>query len=164
MRKSVSLVSDDYMPKIERCLAEVGAADVWWRPNDASNSMGNLVLHLCGNVTQWIIGGVGQQAYARARQLEFDERGPIPVAQLRAKLQQVVTEAVAVIQAQDRVALVQRRRIQGYDVTVLDAIYHVVEHFSMHTGQIIALTKLRAGIDLALWTPPDRAANLKSEI
>jgi hypothetical protein len=46
------------------------------------------------------------------------------------------------------------RRIQGYEVTVLEAVYHVVEHFGMHTGQIILLAKMYSGEDLKLWAPP----------
>ena len=77
LTKSRSLIVSDYLPKIERCLEGLSDDDVWWRPNEASNSIGNLLLHLCGNVTQWIVGGVGENA-ERHRQQEFDERSHIP--------------------------------------------------------------------------------------
>ena len=127
---------------------------MWWRPNEASNSIGNLVLHLCGNVTQWIIGGVGGRPYERHRQQEFDERTHIPARELLRRLRAVVEEADEVISGLDAKALLTSRQIQGYDVTVLEAVYHVVEHFGMHTGQIILLSKARTGADLKLWQPP----------
>jgi uncharacterized damage-inducible protein DinB len=151
--KSCSLLVSEYLPKIERCLEHLTDEDVWWRPNDVSNSIGNLMLHLRGNVTQWIIGGVGGQGRERRRQQEFDERTRVPAKELLANLRAVVQEAGEVIRDLDADALLSRRQIQDYDVTVLEAIYHVVEHFSMHTGQIILLTKARRGEDLKLWRP-----------
>jgi uncharacterized damage-inducible protein DinB len=153
LAKSRSLLVSEYLPKIERCLEHLTDDDVWWRPNDASNSIGNLLLHLRGNVTQWIIGGVGGQAHERRRQQEFDERTHVPAKELLANLRAVAEEAAEVIRGLDNDALLGRRQIQDYDVTVLDAIYHVVEHFGMHTGQIILLTKARTGEDLKLWRP-----------
>jgi hypothetical protein len=155
LAKSRSLLTSDYLPKIERCLNRMSAADVWWRPNEASNSTGNLILHLCGNVTMWIIGGVGALPFERDRQLEFDERRNIPTAELQRRITHVVQQADRVLSAVRPDELLDRREIQGYDVTVLDAIYHVVEHFGMHTGQIIMLSKARAGEDLELWVPPE---------
>lgn len=124
------------------------------RPNEASNSIGNLLLHLRGNVTQWIIGGVGERAFERERQQEFDARDGGSSAELLENLTRAVQDACAIIAAQTSESLLERRRIQGYDVTVLDAIYHVVEHFSMHTGQVILLAKARSGLDLRLWHVP----------
>jgi uncharacterized damage-inducible protein DinB len=158
LQKSHSLLVSDYLPKIERCLEHLTDEDVWWRPNETSNSIGNLLLHLRGNVTQWIIGGVGERSYERHRQQEFDERIHIPTRELLAKLRAVVEEADEIILGLDASALLSRRQIQNYDVTVLEAIYHVVEHFGMHTGQIILLTKARTGTDLRLWRPRSASA------
>ena len=153
--KSRRLLTSDYVPKIERCLDRLSDADIWWRPNEASNSIGNLILHLCGNVTMWIVGGVGRQPFERNRQLEFDERRHIPVDELRKRLTTTVSKADEVLAGIGSLELLTRRTIQGYDVTVLEAIYHVVEHFGMHTGQIILLSKARVGQDLSLWVPPE---------
>ena len=152
--KSRALITADYVPKIERCLDRLSDGDIWWRANEASNSIGNLILHLCGNVTMWIIGGVGSLPFERHRQREFDERRKIPAAELRSRLRDVARQADEVMSAVGPEELLSRRQIQGYDVTVLEAIYHVVEHFSMHTGQIILLTKARVQGDLTLWEPP----------
>ena len=150
--QSAHLVAE-YLTKIGRALEPLTDEDIWWRPNAATNSIGNLLLHLRGNVTQWIIGGVAARPFARTRQAEFDATGGASAAVLLDDLRRTVQEAVVVIEAQTAVTLLEHRAIQGYDVTVLDAIYHVVEHFSMHTGQIILLSKARTAVDLALWQP-----------
>jgi uncharacterized damage-inducible protein DinB len=154
LRKSRDLLSAEYLPKIEACLDRLSDQDLWWRPNERSNSVGNLLLHLCGNVTQWMIGGVGGGPYERLRQQEFDERRPLSRADLAVRIRGVVQTADQVLARVSPADLTNRRQIQGYDVTVLDAIYHVVEHFGMHTGQIIWITKARTGEDLKLWQEP----------
>lgn len=133
------------LSKIERALDGVSDGDVWWRANEASNSIGNLVLHLCGNLRQWILGGVGGRPYERDRPREFSERERIPANQLLDRLREVVGEANEVIAAMTGDTLAARKTIQTRDVTALEAIYHVVEHFSMHTGQILYIVKLRTG-------------------
>lgn len=150
INESREFLGSKYLPKIEKCLNALTDEDVWWRADSQSNSIGNLLLHLEGNVREWIIGGVGGLTAKRDRQQEFDERRVIPRADLMARLRQTVTEADAVLANLDDATLPERRQIQGRDVTVLQAIYHVVEHFSMHTGQIIMLTKMRTGKDLKL--------------
>jgi uncharacterized damage-inducible protein DinB len=148
--KSRSLLSSDYLPKIERSLEGLDDEEVWWRPNEASNSIGNLLLHLCGNVSQWIIGGVGGREVERHRQQEFDERRLISALELLSRIKPVLAEADEVLGNVDAETLLSSRRIQGYEMSVLEAVYHVVEHFGMHTGQIIYLSKMRGGRDLGL--------------
>lgn len=155
LAQSRHYLSADYLPKIERCLATLGEEDVWWRPHETSNSIGNLLLHLRGNVHQWIVAGVGRREFERHRQQEFDERMRLPTVALLAPLQATLAEADDVLRGQDEASLLTRRQIQGYDVTVLEAVYHVVEHFGMHTGQIILVAKMRTGADLRLWQPPE---------
>jgi len=122
--------------------------EIWWRPNSASNSVGNLVLHLTGNVRQWIISGLGGAPDHRDREREFAEHGPIPHRSLRLGLGKTVTEACQVLQQLSRQALSRRYTIQGFDVTGVATVSHVVEHFAYHTGQIIFVTKLKRGRDL----------------
>ncbi len=140
-----------YLPKIERCVDKLTTDDVWWRPNESSNSIGNLILHLAGNVRQWIIHGVGGATDVRKRQYEFDERNPIPPTELLNYLRSTLAEVDAVLARVSPDALQDVRHIQGLDRTVMEAIYHVVEHFGMHTGQIIYITKLRTSTDLGFW-------------
>jgi uncharacterized damage-inducible protein DinB len=137
-----------HLPRIVRCLELLSEKDIWWRPNAASNSAGNIVLHLCGNVRQWIISGLGRALDVRDRDSEFAERGPIPRRVLVTRLKETVKEARKTIEGITPEALLREFFIQGYRASGLVAIAHVSEHFSYHTGQIIYLTKLRRGKDL----------------
>lgn len=141
----------DYLPKIERALTQLTDDAVWWRPNEASNSIGNLLLHLSGNIRQWIVSGIGGADDTRQRQQEFDARQPLPKAELLAHLRATLAEVDTVLSGLTDSDLVQPRRIQGTQMTVMAAIYHVVEHFSMHTGQILWITKLHTSTDLSLY-------------
>lgn len=141
----------DYLPKLLVCLETLTDEDVWWRMNEASNSIGNLVLHLCGNARQWIVAGVGGARDLRTRQQEFDQRAVIPRTELMARLRTTIEDVDAVLATVDPATLLDSRTIQGLDTTVMGAIYHVVEHFSTHTGQIVMLTKQRTGHDLGFW-------------
>ncbi len=151
INESREFLSAKYLPKIERCLEQLTDEDIWWRAGKESNSIGNLLLHLEGNVREWIVGGVGKLSFERVRQQEFDERRMISRAELIERLRKIVAEADAVLANTDAAILTERRQIQGRDVTVLRAIYHVVEHFSMHAGQIFMLTKMRTERDLKLY-------------
>lgn len=152
-------LSEDLLVRIERCAGQLTDEQLWWRPNEASNSIGNLMLHLSGNVRQWIVSGIGGATDVRRRQQEFDERGPLPRAEILQRLRDAVAEAARVLADFDPAGLLESRKIQGHDVAVLQAIYHVVEHFSMHTGQIILLTKAQTGKDAGFYTvTPDGVA------
>jgi uncharacterized damage-inducible protein DinB len=164
-----SLLSRDYLPKIERCLEKLSDEDVWWRANPESNSIGNLLLHLAGNARQWITSGLGALgADQRVRQVEFDERSVIPGGVLLARLDATLKEVDGVLARLDPSSILERHLIQGHDVTALEAILHVVEHFSMHTGQIILITKMLKTEDLKFYdfsggTPTPNWQN-KSEV
>lgn len=149
---------DEYLTKIRFCLDELTDDDLWWRPNEASNSIGNLMLHLAGNLRQWVVSGVGGAGDTRERGAEFAERGPVPRAELFDRLEETVREARGVLEKLDETGLAERRAIQGRDVSVLDAVYHVVEHFAMHTGQIIFLAKARTGRGLGFYRDADGLA------
>jgi uncharacterized damage-inducible protein DinB len=149
--RSRRYLAEDYLSRIRTALAHLPEQDLWWRPNPASNSVGNLLLHLAGNARQWIVAGVGRQDDHRERDGEFSADGGLDAPEVLGRLEAAVHEVDAVLRALSPDALSERRVIQGRDVTVLDAIYHVVEHFSMHTGQILYIVKLRTGEDLGLW-------------
>jgi uncharacterized damage-inducible protein DinB len=149
--KARLLLKEEFLPKLERCLERLSDEEVWRRANEESNSIGNLLLHLAGNARQWIVCGVGEQVDKRVRQQEFDERSLITKAELFAKLKQTLKEVDGVLAEFDPTRILEHRRIQGCDVTILDAVFHVVEHFSMHTGQIILLTKMLKSVDLKFY-------------
>jgi uncharacterized damage-inducible protein DinB len=146
-----SHLKNDFMPKIRKCLDVLSEEDVWWRAHETDNSVGNLLLHLSGNVRQWIISGVGGVPDHRERSKEFSERSHISTQELWALLEKTMSEADAVLAAFPREQLLEKRNIQKYETTTLQAIFHVVEHFSYHTGQIIYVTKLRRGTDLKFY-------------
>jgi uncharacterized damage-inducible protein DinB len=146
-----SYLIDSYWPRLSVALQWLSDDDIWWRPNDASNSAGNVVLHLCGNARQWIVSGVGGAPDVRRRQEEFDERGPLPRAQLLRVLDDTFRDIDRTLDGFDPATLLERRTIQGTDVTLLEAILHVTEHVSHHTGQIIWIAKARTGADMAMW-------------
>jgi uncharacterized damage-inducible protein DinB len=158
IRRSNAYLRDDYLPKIRRAIDGLPDEDIWWRPNQASNSIGNLILHLAGNVRQWVVSGIGGAPDERERDLEFSTAGGKSGAALLKILEATLEEVDGVLSGLSPEALLEPREIQGMEVTVLDALYHVVEHFSTHTGQIIYLTKLRTGQDLGFWEVVDGKA------
>jgi len=137
--------------RIEDCLGRLSYEQVWTRGCANENAVGNLVLHLCGNVTQWIGSGVAGRPDHRQRDAEFAAKGDVQPAELASRIRAVVDDAAAVIRTLDPARLTERILPQNYDVTVLEAIYHVVEHFSMHAGQILFATKLLTGQGLGYY-------------
>ena len=133
-----------YRTQIRLAVEALPETDLWWRANDQSNSVGNLLLHLNGNVRQWILGGVGKQPNERHRAEEFAAQTGPAAAALLADLDRTLDEVDRVLAQLSEPELLEPRTIQGRELTVLDAVFHVVEHFSGHLGQIILLAKLRA--------------------
>ncbi|HSR53498.1 MAG TPA: DinB family protein [Acidobacteriota bacterium] len=142
---------DDFMPRLGKCVDQLTHEQLWWRPNENCNSVGNLLLHLSGNVRQWIIAGVGGQPDTRQRDEEFAARQSGQASQLMEKLQATVDEACQVLDSLTAADLLETRRIQVYDVSVLSAVFHVVEHFSHHVGQVIYITKALRDRDLEFY-------------
>jgi uncharacterized damage-inducible protein DinB len=137
-----------YLARVEDCLGRLDDAQIWWRGSENANSAGNLVLHLCGNITQWIGFGLGEHPDRRDRDAEFAARDGVSGAELRERFRAVIEDAVRVIRSVRPEQLTEMATVQNYHVTKLEVIYHVVEHCSGHVGQIIFLTKLASGEDL----------------
>ena len=145
--------------RIEACLTKLSEEQIWARSAQNQNAVGNLVLHVCGNVRQWIIAGAGGQSFQRDRDGEFGARGGFTHADLSSLLSSTIAQATATLDALPPSRLEQELEIQGYRMTVLEAIYHSVEHFSHHTGQIIFATKLLTGEDLGFYRHLSRSAH-----
>lgn len=137
-------LATEYRAKVRAAVEALPPDALWWRANDQSNSVGNLLLHLSGNVREWIVGGVGGAANARDRAAEFAARSGRNARELLGALDRTLDEVDAVLARLSPADLGVRRVIQGRELTVLEAVYHVVEHFSMHLGQIILIAKLHA--------------------
>jgi uncharacterized damage-inducible protein DinB len=145
--------------RIDDCLGRLNDDQVWYRAGDNQNAVGNLVLHLAGNVRQWIVSGVGGAQDVRDRDSEFVARGGVGLPELRERLAATLRQAAAVLANVAPARLTEPVRIQGYDVTVLEATYHVVEHFAQHTGQIVFATKAATGDDLGYYAHLSKAAH-----
>jgi uncharacterized damage-inducible protein DinB len=137
-----------YLPRIAECAAQLSEAQIWWRPNAASNSVGNLMLHLEGNVRQWLIAGLGGAPDVRQRDREFEARGAVPRRVLVNRLRRTVLTACRVLGRLSARDLARTYSIQGFEPTGLQTVFHVTEHFSHHAGQIILVTKMLRGKDL----------------
>lgn len=131
----------EYPAKIVAAVHTIPTDKLWWKPHPSANSVGNLLLHLAGNVRQWVVSGIGGAPDVRKRDAEFAATEGSDAAALLAQLQRAVDDAVSVLGTLTAGALGESRRIQGRDTTVFAALYHVVEHFAGHTGQIIVLAK-----------------------
>ncbi len=137
--------------RVRECLGRLTGEQIWQRGCGNENAVGNLILHLCGNARQWIGHGVAGKPDIRKRDHEFDARGEIERADLTARLDAVISEAIADLRNVTPERLGERVKIQGFELSVLEAIYHVVEHFSQHSGQIIFMTKQFTGEDLGFY-------------
>jgi uncharacterized damage-inducible protein DinB len=146
--------------RIVRCFELLSEEQIWHRAGEASNALGNLALHLAGNVRQWIVHGVGGAADARVRDAEFAARGGHTRGELLARLDAAVREAAEVIR---RAKLDAPVEVQGYKVPAVEAIFHVVEHFSYHTGQIVFAAKAFTDRDLGFYRALNAAAKPASE-
>ncbi len=142
---------DDSFAQIERCLNLLTVEQIWLRPIDVSNAIGNLVIHLNGNLRQWILAGLGDAPDDRDRQSEFDRREPLPTTEILAQLRGTLDQTQQVISGLQEAELSREVTVQGYRVSGLAAVFHVVEHFSLHTGQIVYATKLLINEDLSLY-------------
>lgn len=133
---------DESLPRILRCLDRLTNEQIWWRPNESSNSIGNLVLHLCGNVNQWIYSGLGGFPDDRIRQAEFDTREFIDREDLKIALESTMEKARTVIERITVNEILRIRPVQTFEEKGLSIMIHVTEHFSYHTGQIAYITKM----------------------
>jgi uncharacterized damage-inducible protein DinB len=141
--------------KIIRCLDIIDESDVWKSPNEQLNSVGNLILHVCGNIGQYIISSLGGAEDNRDRDLEFSTKGGHTKADLLEKLMKTIQKATSVILQISEKELLHERVVQGMAHTGIGIVIHVTEHISYHTGQIIFLTKLFRNMDMGFYTNID---------
>jgi uncharacterized damage-inducible protein DinB len=140
-----------FADRIEVCLGKLNEDRIWARGGDNENAIGNLTLHLAGNVRQWILSSLGGQPFERDRDGEFAARGGLSGAELSARLRDTVERAAQIISGLTTEQLTRRYEIQSYQVSGVEAVYHVVEHFAEHTGQIVFATKILTGEDLGFY-------------
>ena len=141
----------EWWPRLRSAVEPLNGEQLWWRPNEASNSIGNLLLHLNGNVRQWLVASFNRQEDRRNRPAEFAEKAGGPASEVLARLSATMDEAAVVLGALTEEDLVAPMEIQGYQVTGLAAVYQVVEHFGLHYGQIVYIIKALEGKDLGFY-------------
>jgi hypothetical protein len=143
---------EQYWPRLRGCVESLTESQIWWRPNEASNSIGNLILHLNGNVRQWLVDSFNRQDDTRNRPAEFEAEGGLSASALLERLGATMQEASEVLARLTEADLLAPYEIQGYHVRGLDAVYQVVEHFGLHYGQILYIAKNLRGKDLGLYS------------
>jgi uncharacterized damage-inducible protein DinB len=143
---------EQYWPRLRKVVETLSDEQLWWRPNDASNSIGNLILHLNGNVGQWLIASFNRLEDKRDRPAEFNATGDASAADLLDRLGQTLDEGAKVLARLTQEELLATWQIQGYRVSGLAAVYQVVEHFGLHYGQIVYITKMQEGRDLGFYS------------
>jgi uncharacterized damage-inducible protein DinB len=136
---------DEALRKIKHCVNQLTDDQVWWRPSESMNSVANLLLHLCGNLRQWIVSGVGGTADIRERQKEFDQRGSTPRTELMQQMESAVADAKRTLSGMSAEELLRIRPVQGNDVSGMQAILHSVSHFRGHTQEIVHMTRCQLG-------------------
>jgi uncharacterized damage-inducible protein DinB len=156
LEQSLKLMFTESWSRLRATVEPLSEEQLWWRPNQASNSIGNLLLHLNGNVRQWIVASFNRQEEQRNRPAEFREKSGGPPSAVLAVLGATMNEVSAVLSRLTEEDLLAPYEIQGYRVTGLEAVYHVVEHFGMHYGQIIYIAKALQGKDLGFYRELDQ--------
>jgi uncharacterized damage-inducible protein DinB len=151
LKFSQNKLLEQYWPRLRKAVETLSDEQIWWRPNEASNSIGNLILHLNGNVWQWLVASFNRLEDQRDRPAEFNASGDLTAADLLARLGATMNEAGKVLTRLTREDLLATWNIQGYTVTGLAAVYQVVEHFGLHYGQIVYVTKMQEGRDLCFY-------------
>jgi uncharacterized damage-inducible protein DinB len=153
---------EENLRMVKKSLAFLDEADLWKRPNEASNSIGNILLHLCGNIAQYILSGLGETEDIRLRDAEFASEGGYSKADLTKKLEELLLEVKGVIRGLEESQLTGRYQVQGFDLTGAGILLHVVEHFSYHTGQIAFWVKILSNRDLDFYAGFDLNKKNKS--
>ncbi len=152
---------DESSRMINKALKDVSESQIWERPNAISNSIGNLILHLCGNITQYVISSLGEAPDLRDRDAEFAALEGVKKHELQEKLSITVKEAKSIIQNSSKEQLIRKRNVQGFNFSGIGIVIHVVEHYSYHTGQIAFWVKQLQERDLGFYDDCD--LNIKNE-
>ena len=163
MTTSIKIIKDvfekklfeEFIPRIASMLEMLTEEEVWIKPNGQSNSIGHLILHLCGNVTQWLFTTMGETSDHRQRQKEFDERGPISREILKEKITSLMDHADQILINLDLGQLTGTYRVQGYEENGIAILIHITEHFSYHVGQITYFVKARKNLDVGYYAGQD---------
>ena len=146
---------DESKRMIHQALADLEDAQLAVRPNEVSNALGNQLLHLCGNMRQYLIATLGAQADQRDRDAEFSPQAAFSKKNLLKQLDQTIAEAQAVLRSRTDADFLTTYKVQAYTLSGVGVALHAVEHCSYHTGQIAFWVKQLAEKDLGFYTQVD---------
>lgn len=144
-RNEACFTLDYSRDRMVHCLRQLTDEQIWWRPNDQMNAAGNIVLHVCGNLRQWIVVNLTGQPDDRDRPAEFACREPIAGETLIAKLTATVDQAKAAIEGAEDAELLRVRFVQVAECTGMGAVWHSVSHLEGHAQEMIYITRLQRG-------------------
>lgn len=163
MTKVVEILKEEFrrrmieegLSRIEKCFSLLTEDQIWHKENENSNSMGNIVLHLCGNITQYIHSGIGGKKDERQRVEEFKISSRVDSIKLLTKIQEVVQEANRIVSNLEPIVFSEDRKVQGFDENVTSIVVHVIEHYSYHIGQLTYFTKFISNQDTGYYAGLD---------
>jgi uncharacterized damage-inducible protein DinB len=128
--------------QIKECVEQLDEDQLWWRPNEQANSVGNLVLHVSGSTRHYLSRSIGGIQYERDRPAEFAERGPVPKEQLLSIFDETIAQATQVLDEFDASRFLHRGEEPNYFPTLFDQLLGIAVHLATHAGQIIYVTKM----------------------
>lgn len=142
-------------PRIQKCLDLLSEDQIWFQANGETNSIANLILHLSGNIGQYLISSLGEEKDFRNRDLEFSTREGFSKKTLFNKISETCERAILAIENCRPEHFTKSRNVQGFELTGIGICIHAAEHYSYHTGQIALLTKLMLEKDLGFYSDLD---------
>lgn len=145
---------DKSIRRIDHCLDQLNDQEVWWRPKARMNSIGNLILHINGNLTQWVLHGLGGQKDLRNRPSEFESRQTNTKQNFKKLLTDLKDQINKILTDFDSTKLLDEKKIQGFNVLLLNGIYSTMTHLEGHTGQIVYITQIIKGDEYKLFWQP----------
>ncbi|HXG93419.1 MAG TPA: DUF1572 family protein [Blastocatellia bacterium] len=156
-----SRITQIFPSQIRTCIEELSEEQLWWRPNEASNSVGNLVLHLSGSVRHYLCRGIGGIEYTRNRPAEFSERGPLPKQELLSIFDETIKQSRDVLASFDTERFWDATEEPKYYPTIFEQLLGIMAHIATHTGQILYITKaLKEGSLDELWIRAHRGSDI----
>ena len=145
------------LERAEQAIGQLEDAQLWYRNHSTDNSIGNLVLHLVGNLRQWILGGIEDLPDTRDRPLEFSIKQGVSKTELLEMLHSTVEQSCRAIDSLPTSRITEAKHIQNTETTIAYALVMAVSHLGLHVGQIQFITKgmLKEKFQAA-WTPPEK--------
>lgn len=154
LRSEFENLLDQSMLKITNCTSQLTDAQIWWRPAEGMNSIGNLLLHLRGNLDQWMRVGIQGDCDDRDRESEFSSRESASGQELVSNLHETVVQTKNILANMQSSDWLLETSVQGFSITKAGVLMHTVPHFVGHTHQIVMLTRMQLGDQYRFqWSP-----------